>query len=135
VPDELNSAANAPLRNLNRTRHHERRACHRYPLELEVRFTFTSKGKVLLEGTGTTRDISIHGIALKLRVNVPIDVVAELNVTWPVLLDDRDPLSLRVVGRVVRHDSSTTAIAIVRHAFCTPSSEFVAQSTPELKDV
>lgn len=122
MPDELNDIAKARVRSLGQARRTERRSCRRYPVELKVQFSFTSKGKILAEGSGTTRDIGIHGLAFRPRVDVPVDTVVEMRVAWPVQ-EGAEPITLKVIGRVVRIDNQATVIAIVRHTFSTPSSE------------
>jgi hypothetical protein len=101
----------------------ERRSKSRYPLHLKVRFRSIS-GPCSLSGAGHTVNLSACGVLIVVQDMVPRDEISagvklEISVEWPVLLDERIPLQLLAVGRVVRRGATDFAVAFRHHQFRT----------------
>ena len=100
----------------------DRRAARRYTLELDVRFRISFRKQVYAHGAGRTLDVSSGGVAFTSNGDVPIGARAELSIAWPVMLNNSVPLTLAIVGRVVRQEYGTVAIKTIRHEFRTQPS-------------
>lgn len=96
--------------------HGDRRRDRRYTISMELRYKVTRGKQVLEMGTGRTLDISSGGIAFTTDQPLPVGMMAELWVNWPVPLNGQ-PLRLVVLGRIVRNGRRGTAIQSVRHEF------------------
>jgi hypothetical protein len=102
----------------------ERRSKIRYPLDLNVRFRFLS-GLSGFSGVGHTINLSSSGILVFSKHIALHEISAgaglKMTIEWPFLLDDRIPLQLFAVGRMLRRGSSTFAATFDRHQFRTMS--------------
>jgi hypothetical protein len=102
----------------------ERRSKIRYSLDLTIRFRFLSASSGF-SGVGRTINLSSSGI-LVLYEHTALDEISagaglQMSIEWPSLLDDRIPLQLFAVGRIVRRGASTFAARFDRHQFRTMS--------------
>lgn len=110
----------------------ERRSKVRYTLDLSIRFRSVS-GSTLVSGAGRTLNLSSGGV-LVFSEHVALNeiggsAVLEMSIEWPFMLDNRIPLQLFAVGRILRRGTSTFAARFDRHQFRTRSSSQVpAQS-------
>jgi len=91
-----------------------------YERRQHQRFPITAQAQYILAGTrgqAVTIDISSGGVLLKPENPIPAGKQIQVLIDWPALLDQRCPLRLVIVGRVLRSDVSGTAIGIVRYDF------------------
>ena len=86
----------------------ERRLSRRYPIAREVHYSVRDAptGKV---GTGTTVNMSSHGVLFTTDRPLPAGCPLTLEVKWPVLLDNAKALKLVTRGKVVWCDSLRAA--------------------------
>jgi hypothetical protein len=102
----------------------ERRASKRFRIECDVRYQVIGRG--VFEGflTGKTVNMSSGGVLLATdRVLTP-GLRVQLEVDWPVKLNDEVKLKLVIRGKVVRSEEGVVALAgvkISRHTFHTAS--------------
>lgn len=85
-----------------------------------VRYPFTAQAQCILAGIQTearTRDISSGGVFLKTEAILRVGESIEVLIDWPVLLDQRCPLRLLILGKVLRSDGSGSAVGIIRYEF------------------
>lgn len=110
----------------------DRRCNRRYCMALKLRYKVSKAKGPVLEGTGTTKDISSGGLFFSTDEVLPAGATVELNVEWPVLLHGTHRLKLKAVGRVVRSDEKGTAVRTMRHEFHTAahSPEAVQPALP-----
>jgi len=103
------------------TQQTERRSSPRFPIECSVRYRV--KG-IEESGSGKTVNISSGGVLMAIdRILSPGSRV-EVEIDWPVKLDDGVPIKLVVSGRVVRSKEDDIALAgvkMLRYAFHTAS--------------
>lgn len=85
-----------------------------------LRFRIILRADYILDGireTAATCNVSSGGVFLTtdklLRLGAPIRVLID----WPVLLDQRSPLQLEIIGTVARSDETGTAVLLKRHEF------------------
>lgn len=99
----------------------ERRLTRRYPLAHEVHYSVrnTRTGMV---GTGTTVNMSSHGVLFTVDQPLPAGSSLTLEVKWPVLLDNTKALKLVTHGKVVWCDSSHAAVEFHEWEFHTRRS-------------
>src|SRR5579872_2609136 len=109
----------------------ERRSKSRYPLELRIWFQSVSSS-VLVSGVGRTLNLSSGGVLVfseDVALNeIGVSAILRMSIEWPSLLDDRIPLQLFAVGRILRRGTSTFAATFDRHQFRTMS---VSRQTPD----
>jgi PilZ domain len=101
--------------------HQDRRDDRRYSIELDLRYKVIARTRVQLNGAGRTLNMSSGGILFNTDQSLPLGAFVELSIHWPVLLQNTCPLTLLVVGRVVRFENSTVAVKISRYEFMTRS--------------
>ena len=104
----------------------ERRRKFRYPLGLSVRFRCLSASPVV-SGLGRAVNLSSSGVLVSFhniasRHEISLGALVEMNVEWPFLLDDRIPLQLCAVGRVLRCGATDFAATLERYHFRTVRS-------------
>ena len=99
----------------------ERRASQRFPIERQVRFTVRGV-QPALAGTGSTVNMSSGGVLFttdqRLRKGSPV----MLEIKWPVLLDDEQPLKLVTRGTIVWCGGGKAAMHIQKWDFHTQSA-------------
>ncbi len=117
----------------------ERRLDRRYDVQLAVHFRVVRGSRILMEGSGTTCDMSKGGVSFYPGRMLPARASVEMSLEWPVLLGGEEPLELRLQGRVVRSGRLKTAVRITWHRFVRaerfvhagmPGHEVLADSHP-----
>jgi hypothetical protein len=96
----------------------ERRINRRYPIEHQVRYSVPDP-RLELAGTGTTVNMSSRGALFTTDRPLSAGIPLTLEVKWPVLLDDTQPLKLVTKGKVVWCDSSQAAVEFNNWEFHT----------------
>lgn len=91
---------------------YERRHHQRFPIAAQTQYVLTG-----IRGQAVTSDISSGGVFMKTDRILPVDKQVQLFIDWPAMLDQRCPLRLVIVGRVLRSGESGTAIGIIRYDF------------------
>ena len=99
--------------------HQDRRDDRRYPIELDLRYKVVARNRTPMNGAGRTRNMSSGGILFGGDQSLPAGSFVELSIQWPVLLHDTRPLTLFIVGRVVRCENSAVAVKTNRYEFLT----------------
>jgi hypothetical protein len=107
---------NLVIQDLNRALGDDRRLHRRYPIELDCECKLQGTKWV---GRGTTLNISSGGVALETDQGLSIHSRVEVSIHWPYMLDDRCPLRLRIIGRVVRIDGKSSAVRTEHYEFRT----------------
>jgi hypothetical protein len=97
----------------------ERRACRRYPLALEVRYTQSHRGGLPETGSGRIIDLSSSGLRFTAERPLLAGLRLDVSIDWPVLLDGGVQLQLIATGVVVWTNGTETALRIHRHEFRT----------------
>jgi hypothetical protein len=97
----------------------DRREDRRYPIELELRYKVMARSRDPLQGQGRTLNMSSGGILFGGDQSLPTGAFIEVSINWPVLLQGSCPLSLLVVGRVVRSENNRVAVRMKRYEFMT----------------
>ena len=109
----------------------ERRSKVRYPLDLRIWFQSVSSS-VPVSGVGRTLNLSSGGVLVfseHVALNeIGVSAVLQMSIEWPFMLDDRVPLQLFAVGRILRRGASTFAMTFDRHQFRTKR---VSRPTPD----
>lgn len=95
----------------------DRRAKTRYPIECDLEYRIFRGRADFRIGTGQTINISSDGLLFYTREELTQGSGIELTLNWPVTLDDRIPLTLRLKGSVVRSEGDRAAAQINSHEF------------------
>jgi hypothetical protein len=102
----------------------ERRSSRRFPVLCDVRYRVISDGAFEEFSSGKTLNTSSCGVLIATdRVRSP-GLRVEVEVDWPVKLDDGASMKLVIMGRVVRstkNDVALVGVKILRHTFHTAS--------------
>ena len=75
--------------------------------------------RVLDRGHGQTVTMSRTSVWLESDKELPVGVLIQLAVMWPVRLDNKIPLRLIIHGRTVVADGKNAKVEILRHEFRT----------------
>jgi PilZ domain len=97
----------------------ERRACDRFPLTLELRYTQSYRRAVFETGSGRMIDMSSSGLRFTADRPLLTDLGVDIAIDWPALLDGGVQMRLIVAGVVVWTNGTETALRIERHGFRT----------------
>ena len=89
--------------------HQDRRDDRRYSIDLELRYEVIARGRKQLCGSGRALDLSSGGVRFSSDRSLPVGASVKLFVRWPVMLKRNCPLTLLIVGRVIRSDGQITA--------------------------
>lgn len=100
----------------------ERRCSGRFPIQSEIFYRVLEGKHKLIAGKGITLDISSAGILFTTEQPIHEGKRVELSVDWPARLDGNCRLKLVALGRVVRSEGATAAIAIEKYEFRTQGS-------------
>ncbi len=97
----------------------EKRLKRRFPVEQEVRYKMLYGQRIAETGTGRTTNISSSGVWFSTSTMLTAGMPVELQMNWPVLLNDTCPMKLMIYGCVVRATERGAAVAIERYEFRT----------------
>ena len=99
----------------------DRRSKQRFPITAPVAYRLHSRGtRVPKAGSGQTVNLSSDGVLIRTEgPSLPVGVMAQLRIAWPLNLNDRIGLTLVVVGPVVRSQGDYAAIRVKRSEFRT----------------
>jgi c-di-GMP-binding flagellar brake protein YcgR len=97
----------------------DRRARRRYDVDLKVHYRVLRQDQVVRTGSGKTFNISGGGIACQLDETLKPGSKIELSIAWPVMLNQNCALKLVVTGKIIRSDSSLTALRMKGYEFRT----------------
>lgn len=97
----------------------DRRAKHRYPINLDVQYKLLKHRRVERLGSGRTLNISSGGVLFEADGLLPANGPIELALHWPFLLHGSCNLKLVMRGRIVRMDDKAIAIKAEFHEFRT----------------
>jgi hypothetical protein len=107
----------------------ERRSSRRFPVLCDARYRVISNGAFEEFGSGKTVNMSSRGVLIVTDCVLSPGLRVEVEVDWPVKLDDGASMKLVIMGRVVRstkNDVALVGVKILRHAFHTASFWSVA---------
>lgn len=97
----------------------ERRAAARYSVGLDLNYTIVNRGHTGESGRGHTIDLSSCGLSFIACDALLVGQKLDVSLSWPVLLDGKVELQLRMAGVIVRTDGTTVGMRIHRHEFRT----------------
>ena len=95
----------------------DRRAKTRYPIECDLEYRVFRGRADIANGTGQTINMSSEGLLFYTRESLTQGSGIELTLNWPVTLDDRIPLTLRLKGNIVWSERDRAAAQIQSHEF------------------
>ena len=99
--------------------HQDTKASHLdrwYPVEANLDYRIVHGGTVL-EGRGTTLEVSSRGVVFKSERRIPRGLKIEAWVDWPVRLDNVIALKLHIQGTTLRSEGALAVVRILRHEF------------------
>ena len=101
----------------------ERRFKARYPLELNVHFR-SLPGKIEFSGRGLAINVSSSGVLVRSQHTgsahaIQVGELVEIGIEWPLMLDEKVPLRLVAIGRVLRRGASDFAATFEQYEFRT----------------
>jgi hypothetical protein len=97
----------------------DRRHSDRFPIERDVRFRVLNKRGGDEAGEGRTLNISSSGVLFTSEHMLLPGRRLELDISWPVQLNNQVALKLVARGRVVRFEEGRAAIEIQQYEFRT----------------
>ena len=97
----------------------DRRHSDRFPIERDVRFRVLNKRGGDEAGEGRTLNISSSGVLFTSEHMLIPGRRLELDISWPVQLNNRVALKLVARGRVVRFEAGRAALEIQQYEFRT----------------
>lgn len=111
----------------------ERRSDRRYTVQLNLRYKVLKGSHVLSEGSGITCEMSRGGLSFRPDRILPPGAPIEMSIDWPILLHGQHPLSLHIMGRVVRTMGGQAAVKTTWHEFVRldQPEEFTIESARE----
>lgn len=92
-----------------------------YPIRVEVEYQLMKDDLVLKRGTGYTKNMSRTSVWLHSDQVLPAGMPVQLALSWPVLLENKTPLKLVILGRTTRAEGDCTLVHIVSYEFRTRS--------------
>ena len=96
-----------------------RRSDPRYPVAADVAYRLEGEGEILPKRCARSVNMSSRAILLETEMALPVGGSIELEIAWPVKLDQHVALTLHVCGRILRSEGRHTAVAILRYHFRT----------------
>lgn len=91
----------------------------RFPICVDLQYWLLTEDKIVKTGFGRTVNLSSSGVLFEADEPLPPGMAINLSLVWPVRLDNRVGLKLKIVGRTVRKEYNCTAVQIFHHAFRT----------------
>ena len=106
----------------------DRRHSDRFPIERDVKFRILNKRGGDEAGEGKTLNISSSGVLFTSEHMLLPGRRLELDISWPVQLNNQVALKLVARGRVVRFEEGRAAIEIQQYEFRTQGPSVPAHS-------
>jgi len=97
----------------------ERRAKIRFEITRPLRYRVLRGAFLDRVATGRALDASSNGVLFESETELKIGDPLELQIDWPLSLDDRVPLQLVTAGCVVRVEGNRCAVTVERYEFRT----------------
>ena len=94
-----------------------------YPIGTHVEYRLMQRDRVLATGTGRTKTISSSRVVFESERGLPLGMLVELAVTWPVQVENGVGLTLQILGRTVHVMDKCTVVDILRHEFRTQAPQ------------
>lgn len=91
----------------------------RFPICVDLQYWLLDEGRIVKTGFGRTVNLSSSGVLFEADEALPSGRAINLALAWPVRLDNKVGLKLRIIGRTVRKEYNCTAVQILHHAFRT----------------
>ena len=95
----------------------DRRRRRRYALRFEVEYRVFGKSHSIIAGKTKTVNLSTDGILLAETAAVVVGQLMELSILWQTGTRGQAKTTVEILGRVLRVDSSGTAVRIMRYGF------------------
>ncbi len=108
-----------PVLGQHQQRDEDRRSSRRFQISLPVRYRLLVKGAATSFASAHTINISASGIAIATEEDLPKGTSAELQLDWPVLLNESCALRLWIRGLVVRTEAHRAVLKIQAYEFRT----------------
>jgi c-di-GMP-binding flagellar brake protein YcgR len=105
----------------------ERRTKRRFEIAQELRYKMLYGQRIAETGSGKTLNISSGGVWFAVENMLTVGMPIELQMSWPVLLNDSCPMKLMIYGCVVRSNEQGAAVAIERYEFRTQGARTFQQ--------
>jgi c-di-GMP-binding flagellar brake protein YcgR len=106
----------------------ERRTKRRFEIAQELRYKMLYGQRIAETGSGMTLNISSGGVWFTADNLLTVGMPIELQMSWPILLNDSCPMKLMIYGCVVRSNEKGAAVAIERYEFRTQGSRAFQQA-------
>jgi hypothetical protein len=85
----------------------------RYAITLELKYQLRTGAA----GSGVTANVSSGGAFFRCGEVLPIGQLIQLDLAWPFLYNQRQPLRLRLYGMTLRSGADGTAMSISKHEY------------------
>jgi PilZ domain len=102
----------------------ERRLSRRFPLERRVQYRVRGE-RPALAGEGRTLNISSKGVLFTIDQTLAKGCAVQVEISWPVLLEDARPIKLVARGPIVWCDGDRAAMKIEGWEFHTLTPVFL----------
>ena len=96
----------------------ERRSKRRFPLDSEISFQ-SAYEPGSHKGNGRLVDMSSKAVAFTAERNLPAGAYVQIVIPWPACLDDRIPIKVTVLGRVMGKRGEVVVVSIGDYEFQT----------------
>jgi hypothetical protein len=107
----------------------ERRNRNRYPLQFDLEYRVFTKGHSVVAGSARTVNISSGGVLLTSTEGIKKGELMEISIRWQTVVPTAPNTKLEILGRVIRVDSSGTAVRILRYGlYPQPATELESAS-------
>ena len=103
----------------------DRRSDRRYDMQLPVRYRLLRGSRVLYEGAGSTVNVSRGGVSFQTERFLPSGLSIQLWIDWPVPHRGREPMVLRLAGRILRCNGDEVGVRTTWHEFVKPEAPAV----------
>lgn len=120
--DPLVAGTSHPTKGRRSVTGEDRRTARRYAIKLPVHWKIKQGSRVVESGTGTTLNLSSHGVLFETNADMRVGPKIELSIAWPFLLLHAVSLQLLVAGEIVRVRGSRIALHMLHHEFRTVRS-------------
>jgi hypothetical protein len=122
----------APAIRAAQKKHRRKEWEHSYPIQVDLEYRLISEDQTCTTGAGRTISISSRSILFEAETVLPVGMVVELGLIWPIHLDLKVGLKLQVLASIVRVEGKSALVKILRHEFRTRRRSDQAHDKPAL---
>src|SRR5690349_18537997 len=92
-------------------------APHFFPIRTQLDYRLIRGGALVSGGTGCSVYLGSKSVQFEADSLIPLNLLVELSIRWPVQLENRIDLKLQMTGRTIQVSGNRVTLEVLKHEF------------------